>query len=159
MREITNISNIDKCDNPSYVLVRWVGEITKIISEYPNKDMVFRLMLNNIDENLLTLLEDIPYNIEIIYSSTNLEEEKLKLLRDYKIKNNHNVYILYNINNKTVFDRSMLIYYINRYNLIALLNTSDTNDYKDWYQEMTKYTSKAYVRKLNNKYVESVSIF
>lgn len=51
MRTITNIDNIDKCNTPTYVLVNWVGEINKIIRTYPNKDMIFRLQLNNIDEN------------------------------------------------------------------------------------------------------------
>lgn len=83
MRTITNIDNIDKCNTPTYVLVNWVGEINKIIGAYPNKDMIFRLQLNNIDEELLTMLESMPYKIEIVYTNPHLEEDALVLLSNY----------------------------------------------------------------------------
>ncbi len=153
MRSITNLNNISDFSNSIYVLVNRLEEINYIIKDYPNKDMIFRLLLTNLDEELLNLLASIPYKIEIIYEPNELEDEKLQLLEKYRIKTNSKVYISYNIEKKCPYDRAILIYYINRYGLISLLKTSNHNIYQEWVMEMTKYTSKNNVRKLNRKYI------
>lgn len=152
MRSISNIDNISDFNNPIYVLVNRVEEINYIIKHYPNKDMIFRLLLTNLDEELLNLIANISYKIEIIYEPNELEDEKLQLLEEYKMKTNNKVYVSYNIEKKCPYDRATLIYYINRYGLISLLKTSNSDMYQEWVMEMTKYTSKNNVRKLNRKY-------
>lgn len=155
MRSICNIDNIKDCSNPTYVLVRCVGEIKKIIEEYPTKDMIFKLLLTNLDEELLNLLESIPYKIEIIYKPLDLEDRYLKLLVEYQSKTNSKIYVSYNIDEKSSYDRANLLYYLNRYSLISLLETNDFKLYQEWLNEMTKYTSKNNVRKLNHRYIQT----
>lgn len=155
MRTISNIKTIATCEKTTYVLVSWVGEINTIMNEYPNKDIIFRLLLHDVDEELLNLLESIPYKIEIIYQSQSLEDQKLKLLHNYQERTNSKVYISYNVDTKSPFERANLIYYLNRYNLISLLDSSNQDTYQDWAKEMTKYTSKNKVRKLNRQYINT----
>lgn len=152
MRSISNIYNINVCNDPTYVSVRSVSEINNIIKEYPNKDIIFRLLLNSFDEELLSLLESIPYKIEIVYNPLELIDSKLQQLYEFKEKTSSRVFVIYNIDKRSAYDRANLIYYLNRYDLICLLEVSNKDIYQDWVMKMIKYVSKNKVRKLNYKY-------
>lgn len=151
----SNIYNIEERNDPTYVLVSSGNEIENIIKEYPNKDIIFRLQLSHFDEELLYLLENIPYKIEIIYNPLELRDNKLQQLYEFKERTSNKVFIIYNIDKKSAYDRANLIYYLNRYDLISLLKTSNKDIYQDWVIEMTKYISKNKVRKLNCRYINT----
>ncbi len=142
--------------NPSdkvIVIVKSAAELISLMQDCPNELIKVRLVISSIDEELMNLLCGLNIDFEIVLQSNNIKESEVILLSRYKSTTNNKVYIAYNIDNDSPYERAILIYYINRYGIISLLSTKDDNLYKEWTLEMLKYTEKKNVKRLNRKYI------
>lgn len=137
----------------SIVIVKSADEIIKLRSAFPNEKIKIRAIFQSIDEELLSLLTSLNEDFEIILQSNNIKERDMILLNKYKTETENKVYVAYDVDSDSPYDRAILIYYINRYGVIALLNAKDETLYRTWVSEMTKYTERKNVKKLSRTYI------
>ncbi len=90
---------------------------------------------------------------EIVLRNNDLNEREMSLLHRFKESTNNKVYLAYDIDDSSQFDRVLMTYYINQYGIIGLLNTQDKHMYNEWAMEIAKYTKKQNVKKLNRAYI------
>lgn len=135
------------------VIVKSATELISLMNDYPSELIKVRLVISSIDEELLNLLCGLNVDFEIVLQSNNIKESEVILLSRYKSTTNNKVYIAYNIDADSPYERAILIYYVNRYGIISLLSTKDDALYKEWILEMLKYTEKKNVKRLNRTYI------
>lgn len=139
--------------NKNIVIVKSAEEIIALKNNYPTEYIKIRLVIASLDEELLELLISLGLDFEIIIRSNTISEREVILLNRYKNITNNKVYIAFNIDDSSLYERSTLIYYINRYGITCLLDSHDENLYKEWNYEMTKYTEKKNVKRLSKTYI------
>lgn len=140
-------------DKRPIVIVKNADEIIKVRECSSDKKVKIRFVIHSIDEELLNLLLGLNEDFEIVLQSNNIKERDMILLNKYKTATENKVYVAYTIEKDSPYDRAVLIYYINRYGIIALLSSLDESVYREWVSEMTKYTERKNVKKLNRTYI------
>lgn len=146
---------LNREDN-NIVIVRNAEETLSLRKNYPQEKIKIRLVLTSIDESLLDLLLELNENFEIVLKKNNPKEGEIILLSEFKNKTNNKVYVSYNIDevaSNTPYERAIFIYYINRYNIIGLLESKSKDMYQSWISEMSKYTNSKNIKRLNITYV------
>ncbi|MCH5166586.1 MAG: hypothetical protein J1F35_01715 [Erysipelotrichales bacterium] len=112
-----------------------------------------RLVLNSIDEELVEMLISLNMQFEIVYELKEQSYTPFELLKKFMQATNNKVYVSYNIDNKSEYDKVLIDYYIYYYGVIVLLETTDRALYNEWVQELTRRVEKKSIRKLNKRYV------
>lgn len=155
MRSYYTINSLEEM-NPNkrnIVIVKNALEIQKIKSLEEYYHFCIRLVINHVDEELIELLIILNTTFEIVLKNNDLNESEIMLLHRFKKSTNNKVYLAYDIDTSSQYERALMIYYINQYGIIGLLNTKDKTMYDEWVREMTKYTKKQNVKKLNRTYI------
>ncbi len=155
MRSVYTINSLEEM-NPNkrnIVIVKNASEIQKLKSLEEYYHFCIRLVINHVDEELVDLLISLNMAFEIVLRNNDLNEREMSLLHRFKESTNNKVYLAYDIDDSSQFDRVLMTYYINQYGIIGLLNTQDKHMYNEWAMEIAKYTKKQNVKKLNRAYI------
>ena len=112
-----------------------------------------RLVLNNIDEELIDMLIGLNARFDIVYELKEQSYTPFELLKRFMEATNNKVYISYNIDNKSLYDRALASYYIYHYGVTMLLESKCRALYNEWVEEITKYVEKKNVKKVNKRYI------
>lgn len=155
MKNVFNYSDSLELNRESAntVIVKSAEEIMALRRVYPNEDIRVRLVLAELDADLIDMLISLETPFDIVLQSDKLRENTMMELRRFKHMTNNKAFIAYNIDNKSLFERTELIYYIDKYDVTALLSSKNQKLLSSWIEEIRKYTKRNNVKKLNKSYI------
>lgn len=134
-------------------IVKDASSLVYVKNNIARSNDTVRLVLKSLDKELIDLLIGLDACFEIVYELKEQSYSPFELLKVFMEATGNKVYVNYNIDNKTDFDRVLIDYYIYYYGVTMLLDTKDRLLYNEWVQELTKHVEKKSVKKLNKKYV------
>lgn len=134
-------------------IVKDASSLVYVKNNIARSNDTVRLVLKSLDKELIDLLIGLDAHFEIVYELKEQSYSPFELLKVFMEATGNKVYVNYNIDNKTDFDRVLIDYYIYYYGVTMLLDTKDRLLYNEWVQELTKHVEKKSVKKLNKKYV------
>lgn len=130
------------------IRVSSMEEMLALNKENLNDEVIIQLCLNYVDDSLIELLKSVPFSFNIVYQNNNLKEKDLMLLADFKLATANKVYVEYDIADKSLYEQSLIAYYIDRYDVVFLLNSVKNKLYKEWRKELLQYVPKTSVKRL-----------
>lgn len=116
-------------------------------------NVVVRLVLSSVDEELVDMLINLNLQFDIVYELKECSYAPFEILKKFIENTNNKVYVAYDIDNKTLFDRILLQYYIDHYHVKILLKSSSNELYKEWVNGMSEYVDKKSIKKLSKKFI------
>lgn len=134
-------------------IVRDAGSLIYILENAFLSGDIIRLMLNNVDEELIDMLIGLNARFEIVYELKEQSYTPFELLKKFMEATNNRVYVSYNIDSKSLYDKALVSYYIYYYGVTMLLKSECRSLYNEWVEEITKYVDKKNVKKINKRYI------